>query len=203
MRSGKLFRSAKLRRKPAAGLSGDWYVVGLGNPGGKYAHTRHNAGFDVVSILAQRHAIPVRIHRYGARLGRGEIRGRRVLLCMPQTYMNRSGESVKELAAALGMRADQLVVVYDDVDLGTGSVRVKARGSAGSHNGMRSIISHLGTEEFVRVRVGIGRPGGDITEHVLGEYDDKQAAYDTLVKAADAVEALLAHGVAEAQSRFN
>ena len=203
MRKGLLFGSSRLRRKPAANLSADWYIIGLGNPGGKYAHTRHNAGFDVVSILAQRHGISVRIHKYGARVGRGEIGGKAVLLCMPQTYMNRSGESVKELAGALGIRAGQLIVVYDDVDLGLGAVRIKARGSAGSHNGMKSIIYQLQTDEFIRVRVGIGKPQGDIVDHVLGEYSDKQAAFDTLEKAADAVEALLSLGIAEAQSRYN
>lgn len=203
MRAGRLFGAARLRKKAAADLKADIVIVGLGNPGGKYAHTRHNAGFDVVSILSQRHGIPVRIHRFSAQLGKGEIGGRRVLLCMPQTYMNRSGESLKELAGALGIRTDQLIVVYDDVDLGAGKVRIRARGSAGSHNGMKSIIYQLGTEEFVRVRVGIGKPEGDIIEHVLGEYNDKKAAYDTLVKAADAVEAILKYGVAETQGRFN
>ena len=94
MRAGKLFGSAKLRKKSSAGLAADYYIVGLGNPGGKYAHTRHNAGFDVIEILSQRHGIPVRIHNFSARIGKGEICGKRVVLCMPQTYMNKSGESV-------------------------------------------------------------------------------------------------------------
>jgi len=203
MRKRLLFGSSRLRRKPAKDLSADWYIIGLGNPGGQYAHTRHNAGFDVVSILSQRHGIGVRIHKYSARLGKGDINGKAVLLCMPQTYMNRSGESVKELAGALGVRAGQLIVIYDDADLPLCTVRIKARGSAGSHNGMKSIIYHLQTEEFARVRVGIGKPDGDIVDHVLGEYNDKQAAFDTLSKAADAVEALLAYGITEAQSRYN
>ncbi len=203
MHAGKLFGSAKLRKKSSADLSGDYYIIGLGNPGGKYAHTRHNAGFDVIEILSSRHHIPVRIHTYSARLGKGTIGGKRVVLAMPQTYMNKSGESVKEMAQALGIRADQLILVYDDVDLKTGSIRIKARGSAGSHNGMKSVIYQLQTEEFVRVRVGIGRPEGDIIDHVLGEYSDKQAAFDTLTKAADAVEAIISDGVLDAQSRFN
>jgi PTH1 family peptidyl-tRNA hydrolase len=177
--------------------------VGLGNPGGKYAHTRHNAGFDVIEILSQRHGIPVRMHMYKARLGKGEIRDKRVVMAMPQTYMNNSGESVKEMAKALGVKANQLIIVYDDLDLKTGTVRIKARGSAGTHNGMKSVIYHLQTEEIVRVRVGIGKPDGDIIDHVLGEYDDKQAAFDTLTKAADAVEAILADGVEQAQCRYN
>lgn len=203
MRAGKLFGAAQLRKKASAGLTADWYIVGLGNPGGKYAHTRHNAGFDVIGILSQRHGIPVRMHLFGARVGKGEIGGVRVTLCMPQTYMNNSGTSVKEMAKALQIRANRLILVYDDVDLKVGTVRIKERGSAGTHNGMRSVIYHLQTDEFVRVRVGIGRPGGDIVDHVLGEHDDRQAAFETLVRAADAVEAVLSDGVAQAQSRYN
>ena len=107
------------------------------------------------------------------------------------------------MAKALGIKADRLILVYDDVDLKTGTVRIKERGSAGTHNGMKSVIYHLQTEEFVRVRVGIGKPEGDIIDHVLGEYADKQAAYDTLTKAANAVEAILEGGVTQAQSRYN
>lgn len=177
--------------------------MGLGNPGGKYARTRHNAGFDVLSILAQRHGISVRMHAYQAVVGKGVIGGKKVLLAMPQTYMNNSGISVKEMAQALRVRAEQLILVYDDVDLKVGTVRVKARGSAGTHNGMRSVIYHLQTDEFARVRVGIGKPDGDIVDHVLGGYEDKQAAMDTLTRAADAVESILKDGIAEAQSRFN
>jgi len=177
--------------------------VGLGNPGGKYAHTRHNAGFDAVSILAQRHGISVRMHAYRAVVGKGVIAGKKVLLVMPQTYMNNSGESVKELARALRVRAGQLILVYDDVDLKTGTVRVKARGSAGTHNGMRSVIEQLQTDEFMRVRIGIGRPDGDIVDHVLGAHTDKQAAFDALGMAADAVETIIKEGITAAQSRFN
>jgi PTH1 family peptidyl-tRNA hydrolase len=203
MPTRKLFGSFKIRRKSAADHLSDYYIVGLGNPGGKYAHTRHNAGFDVVSILAQRHGISVRMHAYKAVVGKGTIAGKKVLLAMPQTYMNNSGISVKEMAQALRIRADQLILVYDDVDLKVGAVRVKARGSAGTHNGMRSVIDHLQMDEFVRVRIGIGRPDGDIVDHVLGEYTDRQAAFDSLGLAADAVEMILKKGVTEAQSRFN
>ncbi len=203
MQKGRLFGASRFRRKSAADLKADYYIVGLGNPGGKYAHTRHNAGFDVVEILSQRHGIPVRIHAYNARLGKGKIKGTAVVLVMPQTYMNRSGESLKEMAGALGVREDQLIVVYDDVDLKAGTVRIKAKGSAGTHNGMKSVIYQLQTDAFARVRVGVGRPDGDIIDHVLGEYDDKEAAYDTLVRAADAIETILEHGIYEAQNRFN
>jgi len=122
---------------------------------------------------------------------------------MPQTYMNNSGESVKEMAKALGISARQLILVYDDVDLPPGTVRIRAKGSAGTHNGMKSVIYHLKTDEFARVRVGIGKPDGEIVEHVLGEHSDKQAAFETLMKAADAVETIIGEGIYEAQNRFN
>jgi PTH1 family peptidyl-tRNA hydrolase len=203
MHKGKLFGAGGSHKKRAADLKSEYYIIGLGNPGGKYAHTRHNAGFDVISILAQRHGISTRIRRFEAALGKGEIEGKRVLLVMPQTYMNNSGQSVKQVCEALGVKAEQLILVYDDVDLKEGTVRVKARGSAGTHNGMRSVIYHLQTDEFVRVRVGIGKPEGDIVDHVLGEHKDLKAAFDTLAKAADAVETILKEGVLEAQNRFN
>ncbi len=203
MQKGRLFGFSKLHRKSAAGLTADFYIIGLGNPGGKYAHTRHNAGFDVISILAQRHGISLKIHKHRARLGKGSIGGKRVLLCMPQTYMNCSGESVKELSSALGIRKDELIVIYDDADISVGTVRIKARGSAGSHNGIKSVIYSLNTDEFVRVRVGIGKPQGDIVDYVLGEHRDKKAAFETLLKAADAVEAVIESGLTEAQNRYN
>ncbi len=145
----------------------------------------------------------MRIFRYKARLGAGIIKTKRVTLVMPQTYMNLSGECVKELAQALGIRKEQLILVYDDVDLKTGAVRIKARGSAGTHNGMKNVIYHLQTDDFTRVRVGVGKPEGDIIDHVLGEYNDRQAAYDTLTRAADAIETIIEEGVYEAQNRFN
>jgi PTH1 family peptidyl-tRNA hydrolase len=145
----------------------------------------------------------MRIFRYKARLGSGIIKSKQVTLAMPQTYMNLSGESVKELAQALKIKKEQLILVYDDVDLKEGAVRIKARGSAGTHNGMKSVIYHLQTDEFTRVRVGVGKPEGDIIDHVLGEYTDRQAAYDTLCLAADAIETIIEEGVYEAQNRFN
>ncbi len=202
MRARRLFSASGFRKK-SQNLKSEFYIIGLGNPGGRYEHTRHNAGFDVVSILSQRYRIPVRIFSYKARLGTGTIKNKSVTLAMPQTYMNLSGESVKEMAKALGINNEQLILVYDDVDIKEGTVRIKARGSAGTHNGMRSVIYHLQTDDFTRVRVGVGRPEGDIKDHVLGEYSDKQLAFDTLIKAAGAVETIIEEGVEKAQSRFN
>jgi peptidyl-tRNA hydrolase, PTH1 family len=202
MRAGKLFGSAGIRKK-SGDLKSEYYIIGLGNPGAQYEHTRHNAGFDVVSVLAQRHNIPTRIFKYKARLGTGIIKDKKVTLVMPQTYMNNSGESVREIADALRVKQEQLIIVYDDIDLKAGAVRIKSRGSAGTHNGMKSIVYHLQTDEFVRVRVGIGKPEGELVDYVLGEHTDKKTAFDTLCKAADAIETILAEGIDEAQSRFN
>ena len=203
MQKGRLFGAAKSRKKSAANLKSDYYIVGLGNPGSKYERTRHNAGFDVVTILGQRNGISVRMHDYKARLGKGKIGDKNVLLIMPQTFMNNSGQSMKEMMQALGVGADKLIVVYDDMDLKLGSVRVKEQGSAGTHNGMKSVIFNLQTDEFVRVRVGIGKPEGETVDYVLGEYENKQAAFDALKKAADAIETIVKDGLKEAQNRFN
>jgi PTH1 family peptidyl-tRNA hydrolase len=203
MQKGRLFGAAKSRKKSAANLKSDYYIVGLGNPGSKYERTRHNAGFDVVTILGQRNGISVRMHDYKARLGKGTIGDKNVLLVMPQTFMNNSGQSMKEMMQALGVPADKLIVVYDDMDLKLGDVRVKEQGSAGTHNGMKSVVLNLQTDEFVRVRVGIGQPEGEAVDYVLGEYEDKQAAFDALKKAADAIETIVKDGLKEAQNRFN
>ena len=203
MQNRRLFRTSRFRKKTAGGLKSDWYIVGLGNPGSKYERTRHNAGFDVIEILSQRHGIKTRIHEFKARLGKGSIGGKDVLLVMPQTYMNRSGESVREMMKALGVPPGKLIVVYDDMDLEPGKVRTKQRGSAGTHNGMKSVIYQIQTDEFIRVRVGIGKAGDDVIDHVLGEHDDKELAFETLKKAADAVETIVEQGVVEAQNRFN
>lgn len=203
MQKRRLFSASRFRKKAAANLKSDYYIVGLGNPGSKYARTRHNAGFDVIEILSQRHKISTRIHQFKARVGKGRIGGKDVLLVMPQTYMNNSGESVKAMMQALGAGADKLIVVYDEMDLKPGTIRTKERGSAGTHNGVKSVIYHLQTDNFVRVRVGIGKAKDDTIDYVLGEYDDKQEAFDTLCIAADAVETIIENGVKEAQNRFN
>jgi PTH1 family peptidyl-tRNA hydrolase len=117
--------------------------------------------------------------------------------------MNNSGESVKAMMKALGVGTGKLIVVYDDMDLEPGKVRTKQRGSAGTHNGMKSVVFHLQTDEFTRVRVGIGKAGDDVVDYVLGEHDDKEQAFDTLKKAADAVETIVELGIIEAQNRFN
>jgi PTH1 family peptidyl-tRNA hydrolase len=191
----------------SSNLKAEYYIIGLGNPGRQYAHTRHNAGFDVVEILAERHGIRLGVNRFKAICGGGEIAGKKATLVTPGTFMNESGQSVKDLVDFYKVPPEKLIVVYDDIDLELSRVRVRAKGSAGTHNGMRSIIYQIGTEDFPRVRVGIGRPkySGDLKNHVLTTYteDEYKTAYDAYVKAADAVEKLIKDGVEAAQAAYN
>ncbi len=181
-------------------------VVGLGNPGPEYSGTRHNVGFMVADILSRRHRIPVKASQHGARVGEGEIAGEPVALVKPLTFMNVSGRAVAPLMQRHSLLPAHLVVVYDDADLPLGKIRVRARGSAGGHNGIKSIIGATGSAEFPRVRIGIGRAGrGDLVDHVLSGFkaDERELVHDALERAADAVEAVLAHGIERAMNLFN
>jgi PTH1 family peptidyl-tRNA hydrolase len=175
-------------------------VVGLGNPGAQYARTRHNVGFDVVAILAER--LGARLNKLQCKALTAEARlgGEKVILAQPQTFMNLSGESVTRLVDFYKIELSSLILCYDDVDLAPGAVRVRASGSAGTHNGMRSVIYLLQRDDFPRVRVGIGKqpPGWELADYVLSRYataGDRQAAFDGYLAAADAIEALIQRGV--------
>lgn len=184
-----------------------YVVVGLGNPEKKYEHTRHNVGFDVLQVLSQKCGIPLNKLRCKALTGEGRIGAERVVLAAPQTYMNLSGQSVVELLRWYKADAQHLIVVYDDVDLPAGKLRVRAGGSAGTHNGMRNIVYLTGRDDFARVRVGIGKPepGRDLAAYVLGKYppEARQAMFDAFMRAADAVQAIVEDGVDAAMARFN
>lgn len=184
-----------------------YIVVGLGNPEKKYEHTRHNVGFDVLQVLSQKLDIPLNKLRCKALTGEGRIGGERVVLAAPQTYMNLSGQSVVELLRWYKVDAKHLIVVYDDVDLPQGRLRVRAGGSAGTHNGMRNIVYLTGRDDFPRVRIGIGKPepGRDLAAYVLGKYppEARQAMFDAFLRAADAVQAIVTDGAEAAMARFN
>ena len=184
-----------------------YIVVGLGNPEKKYEHTRHNVGFDVLQVLSQKLNIPLNKLRCKALTGEGRIGGERVVLAAPQTYMNLSGQSVVELLRWYKADAKHLMVVYDDVDLPQGRLRVRAGGSAGTHNGMRNIVYLTGRDDFPRVRIGIGKPepGRDLAAYVLGKYppEARQAMFDAFLRAADAVQAIVTDGAEAAMARFN
>jgi PTH1 family peptidyl-tRNA hydrolase len=180
-------------------------VVGLGNPGPEYANTRHNVGFMVVDELSRRHRIAIKKSQHGARVGEVEITGEPVALVKPLTYMNVSGRAVAPLLQRHSLLPDRLVVIYDDADLPLGKIRVRARGSSGGHGGIKSILAALGTTEFPRVRIGIGRSGFSTKDHVLGAFrpDERDLLQHAIQRAADAVEHILCHGIEPAMNRFN
>ena len=185
-------------------------VVGLGNPGPEYAETRHNVGFRIVERLADRHRIALaRERRLEARSGEGVVHGVRAALLLPSTYMNHSGRAVAAALEAwpLGELGTDLLVVYDDLDLPFGRLRIRPGGGAGGHRGLADIQSRLGRSDFPRLRFGIGRPpeGRDGVEYVLAPFDpaEKAALAPRLARAADAVEAVLCEGVASAMNQFN
>lgn len=166
-------------------------IVGLGNPGKMYEHTRHNAGFDVLSLVSGKAGIAINKSKYKALIGEGNIGGEKVVLALPQTYMNLSGESVKQLVDWYKIPLKNLLIVYDDIDLPPGKVRIRSKGGAGTHNGMRSILGFLGSEDFPRVRVGIGNkpPQWDLADWVLSHYqteEERKVAFDAYVLAAEA-----------------
>lgn len=183
-------------------------VVGLGNPGAKYQRTHHNAGFDVVELLADDLRVSLTKIKGKAVVGEGSLNGERIALAQPQTFMNLSGESVVALCNWYKVEPSNLIVVYDDVDLPLGRLRVRAKGSAGTHNGMRSIIYLLGRDDFPRVRVGIGRPpeGWDLADYVLTGYrgkEERETAFAAYQRAAQAVKILISEGVERAAAFAN
>ncbi len=182
-------------------------IIGLGNPGPRYRDTRHNVGFAVVSTLGERHGISGRTVG-SAIVGEGEINGERVVLAQPTTFMNESGRAVAQLRRKHPDvdLADYMIVV-DEMDLPTGTLRMRAKGSAGGHNGLKSIIAALGTEAFPRLRIGVGRPlpSVDPVDHVLTRFrpEEREAINAAIVAAADAVEYWIQYGIEEAMNRFN
>jgi PTH1 family peptidyl-tRNA hydrolase len=196
------------RRRSSEPPTGDrWIVAGLGNPGDRYERTRHNAGSMVVSVLLDRAGASFRRHRSGSLVAETTIEGRRVVLARGMTYMNDSGRPLGELARWYKTPAERFVVVHDEIDIPFGTVRVKFGGGTAGHNGLRSIESHLGTKDFLRVRVGVGRPRGlgDPVDHVLSEFgpSERKALPDVLSQAADAVELIIANGSERAMNEVN
>ncbi|MCL6473144.1 MAG: aminoacyl-tRNA hydrolase [Firmicutes bacterium] len=184
-----------------------YLVVGLGNPGAEYESTRHNVGFMVIEHIAQAHRVKLGTKSHAARWGQGELAGKTVILAEPMTYMNESGVAVKSLLKDKGIPVDHLIVVYDDLDLEPGRIRVRANGGSGGHKGIKSIISQIGTEQFIRVRVGIGRPPGrqDPADYVLSPFtkNQREEINFAIAKASDAVEYIIANGVTLAMNEFN
>ena len=181
-------------------------IVGLGNPGAEYAGTRHNVGFEVIDELADRHGISVRKRDMKAVLGDGIIEGQRVILAKPMTYMNLSGEAVGAIARMYKLEPADIWVIVDDVAIPPGTIRLRYKGSPGGHNGLKSIQAHLHTEEYPRVRLGVGEPGRtDMVNHVLSRFrsDEREIISGAIDLAADAVECALKEGFEKAMNRYN
>ena len=185
-----------------------YLIVGLGNPGQQYAHTRHNAGFDALAVVADRLNVSITRKKEDALIGECYIGGQKTLLCMPQTFMNLSGNAVSALMNYFRIPLENLLVIYDDIDLPPGTVRIRKNGSAGTHNGMRSIVEQLGSEQFARVRIGVGdRPAGaDLAAWVLGHVADAQEREllaESFQQAALAVECFVKEGPEAAMCKYN
>ncbi len=198
------------RRSPDAtrrGTPADYLVVGLGNPGEEYSRTRHNVGADVIEILAKRHSAKLRKGKERAAVDEVRVGELRVAMAIPQTYMNDSGDAVRLLAHRYGVATEQIIVLHDELDLPVSSMRIKEGGGLAGHNGLRSIKSHLNSDEFLRVRIGVGKPTSSAqgADHVLDRFSkrDRTQIDVTLELAADAVEAIIADGVEAAMNRFN
>ncbi len=184
-----------------------YIIAGLGNPTKEYEKTRHNAGFDAIYVLAEKHGIQITERKHKAFCGTGFIGGERVLLAKPQTFMNASGESLREAADFYKIRPEQVIVIYDDISLRVGQLRIRTKGSAGGHNGIKSIIAHLGSQDFPRIKIGVGaKPDRmDLADYVLSRFSqtDRQMMEDAFQDAADAVEFMLADGADAAMNRYN
>jgi peptidyl-tRNA hydrolase, PTH1 family len=191
-----------LRRSP----NPERLVIGLGNPGRDYARSRHNAGFLVVDALARKHGLRF-AHRWAqAQVAVGDLNGMTVALAKPQTYMNLSGESARSLLRRLSLSAGALFVVTDDIDMSLGRIRLRERGSSGGHRGVQSIVDRLGTDEFVRLKIGVGRPDPrEAADYVLAEFTpaEREAVAEIVGRAVEAIEAALSDGVAAAMNRYN
>ena len=184
-----------------------YVIAGLGNPGREYEGTRHNVGFMTLDALADKYNIDVREKAFKGLIGKGMIEGNKVILVKPQTYMNLSGECIRQVMDYYKVDPEDILIVYDDISLAPGQLRIRAKGSAGGHNGIKSIIAHLGTQEFPRVKVGVGEKPArmDLADYVLGHFSkEEQATMDDAVKeAADAVCEIVNVGIAQAMNDHN
>ncbi len=183
-----------------------YVIVGLGNPGKQYQQTRHNVGFNAIDVLSEKLGIRVDKIKYKAVVGEGLYQGEKVMLVKPQTFMNLSGESVMKIMKYFNLPIENLIVIFDDIDTDLGKLRIRKKGSAGTHNGMRNIIYLLQKDEFPRVRIGIGKPErGDLKDFVLRKFsqDEKVIISDTISRAAEAALAIIREDVDKAMNQYN
>ena len=182
-------------------------IVGLGNPGKKYENTRHNIGFAAVDYIAEKEGININTGKHKALVGSGYIDGVKVLLVKPQTFMNLSGESLRPIMDFYKLEPEDFLVIFDDIDLDVGRIRIRRKGSAGGHNGIKSIISHLGSMEFPRIKIGVGAkpPGYDLADYVLGHFSkaDQEILQERFEDVYDAVKLIVGDDITEAMNRHN
>ena len=186
----------------------NWLIVGLGNPGREYEKTRHNAGFRAIDVLADSLGCKIDKAKFQGLYGQALYQGKKLMLLKPQTYMNLSGRSVLQLSAYFSIPPQRIIVLFDDISLPPGRLRIRPDGSAGGHNGIKSIIAELGSQDFPRVKIGVGakaHPEQDLADHVLSTFSslEEKALAVSLKNAADAALAIIDHGVSEAANRFN
>ncbi|MCX6003579.1 MAG: aminoacyl-tRNA hydrolase [Chloroflexi bacterium] len=189
-------------------------IIGLGNPGGKYTGNRHNIGFMCIDYFAQNHNLDFSRSRCQAKIAEVRIADHETIFAKPQTFMNNSGESVGGLVRKFKVKRENLIVIHDDLDLPPGRIRIRLGGSSGGHKGINSIVEHLGNQEFIRVRIGIGRPNGlesgktnedEVVDYVLGDFtpDEKAVINDVVPCVSEALDFLLAEGLAATMNKFN
>lgn len=182
-------------------------IVGLGNPTEKYQGTRHNVGFEVIDTLVEKYNVPLDIIKHKGMYGKGKIEGQTVILLKPMTFMNLSGESVSAVAKYYKIPSEDIIVIYDDINLDVGRLRIREKGSAGGHNGIKNIISHLGTEEFPRIRVGVGmKPSKmDLADYVLSHFSENDQALmnQGYERACEALKLLLVDDIPQAMNKYN
>ncbi len=183
-----------------------YIIAGLGNPGKKYENTRHNMGFIAIDLLAEEFGIKVDKLKFKSLVGEGRIAGQRVLLMKPQTYMNLSGEAIREAVNFYKIDPEELIVIYDDIDIPTGTFRIRKKGSAGTHNGMRSVVYQIQSDQFPRIRVGIGSETKmDLINYVVGgiSKSERELLEDSLVKSAKAAACIVEKGIDKAMNEYN
>ena len=181
-------------------------IIGLGNPEGRYIGTRHNIGFQVLDYFSQVEGIEINKKKHNALIGEGFIDGKKVMLVKPQTYMNLSGESVLEIIRYYNIPLENILIIYDDIDLDVGRIRMRSKGSAGTHNGMRSIVDGLASNQISRLRIGIGRPERqDLSSFVLSKFtiQEKEELIEPIKKAEKSIKVFISRGIEEAMNEFN
>ena len=180
-------------------------IVGLGNPGKEYDGTRHNIGFEAVDYIADKYNIELNRIKFKGVFGEGFIDGKKVILLKPTTYMNLSGESIREVINFYKISNEEVIVIYDDISLEVGRLRIREKGSHGGHNGIKSIIANLGTDVFPRIKIGVGAPKGNLVSHVLGKFSDDEVEVlrETIKASSDALNIMVKSDTKEAMNRFN